>query len=134
MKDSKLLEKILSNWSGLKPETKTKIEKIKADSCNMTIADCLNLIYELSYALDSMSYKYQDLRDYTIQHIQNDVSNLYDMHYKHLEGHLPKISGAEKMQDALKALGLEKDYEVLKPVLYSFASSNKFIEVEYKKK
>jgi len=39
------------------------------------------------------------------------------MYYNHLQGHLPAIKDAGKMEEALRKLSLEKSFEVRKPVI-----------------
>ena len=61
----------------------------------------------------------------------NDVEN---NHYKHSStagGHLPPILGADKMNKALKALGLDGEYNVNKKELYASIKLNQnTLEVE----
>lgn len=52
--------------------------------------------------------------------------------YDHVNsGHIPPIKGAGRMKEAIRRLGLEDDYEVVKPYIHSSASN--IIEVTYKK-
>ena len=57
--------------------------------------------------------------DYTLRYLGQLEGAFYKYTWEHQEGHIPKIVGAEKLQGALKALGLDKDYEVRKPVIYA---------------
>ena len=65
----------------------------------------------------------QDHFYYLLQNIGSYLNNLESMFYtyvsNHQNGHLPPIVGAEKMAGALKSLGVDKDYEVRKPVIYA---------------
>lgn len=61
--------------------------------------------------------------EYLYKYIQSVDDSMWRYISNHSEGHLPPIYGADKMTEALKALGIEKDYEVLKTPIY--ASSNR---------
>lgn len=63
--------------------------------------------------------------EYLYKYVSNVESSFSDYVYNHAAGHLPKISGADKMQKALKTLGLEGDYEVIKPAVYVSASKTR---------
>ena len=63
--------------------------------------------------------------DVLYRYIESVSSDLWRYQWQHQEGHLPPIIGAEKLTNALKALGLEKDYEVKKPVIYASASEKR---------
>jgi hypothetical protein len=53
----------------------------------------------------------------------------YEKWDKHLVGHIPSIIGAEKMNKALKVLGLSEDYVAQPKVIYS-SKNNYVLEVE----
>lgn len=78
--------------------------------------------------MDSCYAMLNDLRGY----IYSVEDNFYKTMDNHTAGHLPKIQGAEKMQNALETLGLDGDYEIQKPTLYIRASrqGNKEFEVD----
>ena len=63
--------------------------------------------------------------EYIYKYASSVESNLWSYIDNHHAGHLPKINGADKMQKALKALGLEGDYEVVKPAVYVSASKTR---------
>lgn len=66
---------------------------------------------QLSNSLDSLTYQYEWL--------SARIDNLWQTYIQHLDGHLPKILGADKMQNALKVLGIGDDYEVKPQVIYA---------------
>lgn len=59
-----------------------------------------DLSYEVKYALAQMNYLYGALEN-------------------HYDGHLPPIVGAGKLEKALKALGMDDDYEVKKRAIFA---------------
>lgn len=70
------------------------------------------------------------------RYIDSSISYIYQWQDRHSSGHLPPIQGAEKLQNALKTLGISEDYEVNKRQLWASVNSqgnNKF-EVELKVK
>jgi hypothetical protein len=54
-----------------------------------------------------------------IEWVRMDINDLYNMHFRHMEGHIPAIVGADKMNTALEALGLANDYKVEKKTIYA---------------
>lgn len=52
---------------------------------------------------------------YEMKWMREDLSFMQRQFNEHLSGHLPAIKDASKMEDALKALGLAKSFEVRKP-------------------
>lgn len=50
-------------------------------------------------------------------------SSFYRYTQQHSQGHLPPINGAGQMENALKKLGMDSDYNVAKPTV--FASTRK---------
>lgn len=54
-----------------------------------------------------------------ITYLREEISNLRQTHYEHLDGHLPKIVGAAALTKALKAIGMDGDYEVKKRTIYA---------------
>jgi hypothetical protein len=72
-------------------------------------------------------------RDSRMEEMRHEMRFLFsEMQYmygeleRHYEGHLPPIKGAGRMEEALKALGIDKDYEVKKATLFA----NRLGEVE----
>lgn len=85
--------------------------------------------------------KMYDLYDYMDRRISNIVQMIYaleddfSMHKSPAKGHLPPIMGADKMNKALKALGLDGDFECQKRIIYaSSPKKSSILEIEYKKK
>lgn len=55
-----------------------------------------------------------------IGHVHDRISQLQGQLYDHTDkGHLPPIVGAGRMQKALKAVGLDDDYDVQKKTIYA---------------
>lgn len=59
------------------------------------------------------------LVNYLFSYIESLEMAFSKYSYRHAEGHLPPILGAEKMQTALNKLGVGEDYEIRKPVIYA---------------
>ncbi len=51
--------------------------------------------------------------------IDRVVGAMYDYQDNHQKGHLPPITGPDKMTKAIKTLGMEGDYSVMKPTIYA---------------
>ncbi len=70
----------------------------------------------------------EDIMFQLIGYVHNRISYLedgfYTYAYEHQKGHLPAIMGAGKMEECLKTMGLEKDYQVMKPMIA--AASEKY--------
>lgn len=80
----------------------------------------------------------QDIIYYYIQGIQQQISYLRDDFYNytsyHSQGHLPPIKGAGKMENALKVLGIDQDYQIIKPAIFASQTRNGLeIQAEYQK-
>jgi hypothetical protein len=98
---------------------KTEFEKFEAE-----IKGKLPQKEVLAYEVKADEYKvsYND-----ISYIHERISSLRDLCYKvwgeldsHArDGHLPKLQTPEDFAKALKALGLDKNYEVKKRVIYA---------------
>ena len=77
---------------------------------------------------DKYMQRINSLANYVFNATDNLRSQIYRLEenmYKHeYEGHLPKIIGAEKMNNALEVLGLDGDYKAEPRVIYA---SNKYI-------
>jgi hypothetical protein len=85
-----------------------------------------NMAENFYYGLDSLR-----------QYIYRLESAFYDYTYAHNKGHLPPIKGAQQMEKALKAIGADGDYEIIKPYISTASESStprgKVLEVEFKK-
>ena len=70
-------------------------------------------------ALDEMGYTLQYLI-YDVEYLRSENNYLYGLIGEHMNnGHLPPIEGAGKLEAALKTLGMDKDYEVVKKPLFA---------------
>lgn len=74
-------------------------------------AVCWDDVYAICRAYAS-EYQYQ------LKWVQEDLKYTREAFYNHLKGHLPSINDAGKMEKALKNLGLEDSYNVVKPSIY----------------
>lgn len=106
---------------------KAKIEEIKAycdEPCDVTTCcNCDGMTWEIDYLKSELSYLYRYL------------SNLESALYQHAhEGHLPPIIGPEKLTKALKALGLDGDYEVQKRQIWASTGKLQNTEIVLKSK
>lgn len=63
-------------------------------------------------------------------YLRDSLDYFRETFYEHLQGHLPKITGAGQLTKALKVLGLDGDYEVQKKTIYAndgTATSENFV-------
>lgn len=95
-------------------------EKNKADDgeeCEFIKKDDLRCMFSAfsQYLLKEVQYQ--------MNWVYSELEYLEERFYNHKKGHLPPINGAEKMQNALDALGIGQDYEVRKPVVWVQASN-----------
>jgi|SRR6478736_10528209 len=74
-------------------------------------------------------YFYQEMQ-YQFNWVWSELEYIEQAFYNHQKGHLPPISGAEKMQKALDVLGVGGDYEVQKPIVWVQASKKQGASVE----
>lgn len=93
-----------------------KFKQAKADIC--CIDDKSNDVYYK--CMDACYQMISSLRQYVYSVEDRMYSNFSD----HNKGHLPKILGAEKMQNAIDTLGISQDYDVQKPIVWISASRN----------
>ena len=85
-----------------------------ADDCCKETATLADLQNAFSYFNDRIRY------------VNDQMNSLWTSLYEHTsQGHLPKLAGAAQMEKALKALGLDGDYEVQKRVIYASDGSPK---------
>lgn len=71
-------------------------------------------------AYQSMCYRMDALASY-IDRVYSYASRVEDALYNHANSstHIPPIQGAGKMQKALKALGIEDDYDIQKRTIFA---------------
>lgn len=98
-------------------QSEKEFKQIRADICCVTENKDQEVYYK---CLDACYLMVSNLREY-VYRIEGDF---YRTMEEHRNGHLPKIQGAEKMENALEILGLNQDYEVMKPTIYVRASRN----------
>lgn len=73
-----------------------------------------------------------DLR-WQFDYLQRQISDVWNLYYGHLNGHIPEIQGAGAMNKALKALGIDGDYKVEPKVIYASTGEPKSIVVNITK-
>ena len=57
------------------------------------------------------------MTQYTHERINKLEDRIYEYMYIHSKGHIPPVSGTDKMENVLKILLLDKDYQVFKPMI-----------------
>ena len=102
MKDKKLQE-LEESFAVLMQDLK----KVKADGMDQGMED------KMQYMMDALSRVYANLSD----RISYLSEAFYQYTYQHQQGHIPPIKSTSMMQKALKALGMDGDYEVAKPMI-----------------
>ena len=93
-------------------EAKVKALKPKQDA----IAYCVDIPSTAAPAISASDIAYLHQR---IDWMRESVNDIREMFWQHQEGHIPKIVGATAMTKALKALGLDGDYDVAKKTIYA---------------
>lgn len=63
---------------------------------------------------ERISYVYEHI-DYKFKYLREEMSYMMQVFQNHMKGHLPKVKSNEQLKKAIKALGLEEEYEVYKP-------------------
>jgi hypothetical protein len=115
-----------------KVKTKTSKKVKKADkAAKASMGDCIEVELKVEAEVDEPEVTQEDL-DWIrsqIEWVRIDINDLYNMHFRHMEGHIPAIVGADKMNTALEALGLANDYKVEKKTIY--ASDGSIANVEW---
>ncbi len=91
-------------------------DKLPKAPKELAIAYCVDVEAATVPAASKSDVEYLESR---LRWMQEDLNYVREMYYKHMEGHLPKIVGATAMQKALKAIGLDGDYEVEKKTIYA---------------
>lgn len=112
----KTIPEILTNLAEARKELAEKQSKQKAFA-----SVCCDVACEVSPADQICALQSQlNYLDSRFQWVWENIDGLRSALYSHVsEGHLPKIEGAAAMSKALKALGLDGDYEVAKQVVYA---------------
>ena len=106
-------------------EKEGKLKEIQAQHGEEAKCEhCEKMDKMMSYAMDYVR---------SIQNYAYEVENsMYKMHSEHQVGHIPKIQGAGAMEKALKALGIDKDWEIIKPVIFASKNNSIVAEISYK--
>ncbi len=85
------------------------------ESPKMTVAKANMYCDEVQYA-----YKYDcEILNDRINYLREDLNYIRQELYNHYEGHIPKILGPTAMAKALKALGIDGDYQVQPRYIYA---------------
>lgn len=121
---------------GIKEERKLESELKKTDTgyeveysvATVSTADDKGENVDVRSAIDSAIQWVMYEIQYRERWLQNRLDDIYDYMDEHRKGHLPPINGAEKMEKALKVLGIGEDYEVRKPVIFARASEGVYIK------
>lgn len=78
--------------------------------------------------MDKRMRETEDMMFRLVGYVHERISYLEDGFYSyadvHGKGHLPAIMGAGKMEKCLKTMGLDEDYQVMKPMIA--AASEKY--------
>lgn len=113
--------------------SKEKYLKVKADMSGddgdgPDMEDLLDQMYEMCDSLWNYSYDLSNRIYRVYQYVDAQMSD-------HCKGHLPSIAGAGKMNNVLKKLGMDEDYQVVAPAIYARASiGGKTIDIHSKDK
>lgn len=78
------------------------------------LMEAISDLYNKFFKLEDTNYQNRWKVDYAMSFIE-----------EHTKGHLPPILSPSKLQDALNALKLEGDYEVMKPKIYASLKGSK---------
>lgn len=112
----KNIPEILSKLAETRKEVEAEQSKQKA-----TASVCCDVVCEVNPSEQIVSLNYQvSEMNRRFQYVWENINELRGLLYEHAsDGHLPPIEGAAAMSKALKALGLDGDYEVAKQVVYA---------------
>lgn len=97
---------------------KTKFNEIKAEMDKKPNMDSPEM--QILKSCMAQMYGMMDNMNNRMDRMNNNMWNYQD---SHAEGHIPKIIGADKMNKALKALGMDGDYEAKKKTLFAAAQN-----------
>lgn len=75
-----------------------------------------------------------DRIDFLHQRLSDHRSDVWNWQDEHNKGHLPKLKSKEQMKKAIKALGLEDEYEVIPSTIYASNGSIKEYVIKFIKK
>ena len=111
---------------------KEKYTKTKADMCDVAVEH--DKMCELASMCDSLFFYCDSLARYC-QSLQNQIWDTNDSLWTHANGgtHLPPILGPEKMENAVKKLGLDGDYEIKKKMVFASEIKGNTLEISLNK-
>ena len=92
-------------------DAESKLASLKQMVADLVVVDDVDDDFDWDGLVDDLSYQFR--------WVNQDIQNLYNMFYQHLQGHLPPLNGADQMQKAIDALGLSGDYDVQKKTIYA---------------
>lgn len=104
----------------VKTKTSKKVKKGEK-AAKASIGDCIEVELRVEAEVEEPEVTQEDLNwiNQRIDWAREEIDGLYNMLYRHMDGHLPAIVGADKMNTALEALGLANDYKVEKKTIYA---------------
>ena len=105
-------------------ESHAKLKTLKADLSNVedpaVTKEMVNQIFsEMDYLFSVTMRRVNDMED-----------NFYNFAYEHLKNHVPQLTTASSLEKFLESVGLQDDYDVVKPKLTVRASKNKGVTIE----
>lgn len=118
MKDKQ--KKFLDFLYEAKTKTSKKVKKGEK-AAKASMGDCIEVELKVEAEVEEPEVTQEDLNwiNQRIDWAREEIDGLYNMLYRHMDGHLPAIVGADKMNTALEALGLANDYKVEKKTIYA---------------
>ena len=104
----------------VKTKTSKKVKKGEK-AAKASMGDCIEVELKVEAEVEEPEVTQEDLNwiQSQIDWVRTDISDLYNMIFRHMDGHIPAIVGADKMNTALEALGLANDYKVEKKTIYA---------------
>ena len=118
MKDKQ--KKFLDFLGEVKSKTSKKVKKGEK-AAKASMGDCIEVELKVEAEEEEPEVTQEDLNwvNTRIDWAREEINNMFNMFYRHMEGHIPAIVGADKMNTALEALGLANDYKVEKKTIYA---------------
>lgn len=113
----------LKEINELKANFETLSEKLKISKASYHDDPKMCEIMDFVYSMMESCHR-------RIDYISEDIYSFID---KHSEGHIPPIVGAERMNKALKVLGLDDDYEAYPKYISANTKNGLTIELNYSK-
>ena len=117
------LSEVADNLEKLRSVIKRIPDSKEQASASMGVNMCCDGIQqdccepEVDYSDLAVIYQYVDSM---LSYLRSNVQDIQSLLWAHINnGHLPVIQGAEGMAKALKALGMDGDYQVQKQTVYA---------------